>query len=275
MSKEIEPLTNPLVHYFVDEAGDDVLFNNKGKVLLGSEGCSRYFVVGLLQAADPAGLAQALDRLRASLLADPYFKGVPSMQPERQKTAFGFHAKDDLPEVRRAVFSVLLEHEFKFFAEVRDKQNVLAYVQERNIREPAYRYRPSELYDSTVARLFKNRLHTHDDYRVVFARRGTSDRTRAFSEALNLAKKRFEDTWQREVRSRVEVVAANPSQNVPLQAVDYMLWALQRHFERGESRFLEMMWSKVSLIHAVDETAHRPYGEYYTKKRPLFPAASE
>jgi hypothetical protein len=40
-------------------------------------------------------------------LADPYFKGVPSMQADAKKTALFFHAKDDLPEVRREVFRVL------------------------------------------------------------------------------------------------------------------------------------------------------------------------
>ena len=30
-------------HYFVDEAGDPSLFNAKGKVIVGTEGCSRYF----------------------------------------------------------------------------------------------------------------------------------------------------------------------------------------------------------------------------------------
>ena len=35
-----------LKQYFVDEAGDPVLFAAKGRVLVGSEGCSRYFAVG-------------------------------------------------------------------------------------------------------------------------------------------------------------------------------------------------------------------------------------
>ncbi len=60
---------------------------------------------------------------------------------------------------------------------------------------------------------------------------------------------------------------------MPLQAADYFLWALQRHFERGESRYIEMLWPKVGLIHAVDETGGAPYGVYYTKKKPLVKAS--
>ena len=32
-------------HYFVDEAGDLTLFGQRGKVLLGSPGCSKYSMV--------------------------------------------------------------------------------------------------------------------------------------------------------------------------------------------------------------------------------------
>ena len=67
-------------HYFVDEAGDPSLFNAKGKVIVGTEGCSRYFTLGKLDIAEPERLAIALDELRMNLLKDPYFEGVPSMQ---------------------------------------------------------------------------------------------------------------------------------------------------------------------------------------------------
>ena len=94
-------------YYFVDEAGDGTLFNKKGRVIVGTEGCSRYFILGLVDISDPDGVGCKLQNLRARLLEDPYFKGVPSMQPEAGKTAVAFHAKDDLPEVRREVFSLL------------------------------------------------------------------------------------------------------------------------------------------------------------------------
>ena len=75
-----------------------------------------------LDVADPVALGADLNALRQTLLADPYFSGVPSIQPERRKTAVAFHAKDDLPEVRREVFRVLLRHEIQFVAVVRDKK---------------------------------------------------------------------------------------------------------------------------------------------------------
>jgi hypothetical protein len=45
---EAEPQPAPsLEHYFVDEAGDPVLFDGRGRVLIGMEGCSRYFARNL------------------------------------------------------------------------------------------------------------------------------------------------------------------------------------------------------------------------------------
>ncbi len=69
-------------HYFVDESGDGVLFNRKGRVVVGAEGCSRFFILGLVDIPAPDILGRELYDLRTGLLADPYFKGVPSIQPE-------------------------------------------------------------------------------------------------------------------------------------------------------------------------------------------------
>jgi hypothetical protein len=66
-------------------------------------------------------------------------------------------AKDDVPEVRREVFSQLSRHGLHFYAVVRDKQQVLAYVRQRNDRNAVYRYSENELYDSLVRHLFRRR----------------------------------------------------------------------------------------------------------------------
>jgi len=92
---------------FVDEAGDPTLFHRSGKPIVDTPGCSRFFIIGKLEVEEPVSLAKALTDLRQELLADPYFAGVESFRPEREKTALLFHAKDDLPEVRYRVFNLL------------------------------------------------------------------------------------------------------------------------------------------------------------------------
>lgn len=264
-----EPPPGERMHYFVDEAGDPTLFDARGREMPGREGCSKFFMLGLLQVRNPAAITAELASLREALLADPYFRRVPSMQLEQRKTALAFHAKDDLPEVRREVYRVLMQHDVQFFAVVRNKTSVLDYVRRRNQNDESYRYHPNELYDTLVSRLFKNRLHLKPEVDVCFAARGKSDRSAALRNALETARRRFETQWSRSVDAAIHARESTPIREVPLQAVDYFLWALQRHYERGESRFAELIWPKVGVVQAIDETASAAYGTYYTKKKPL------
>jgi hypothetical protein len=117
MSKE-----SPIIkHYFVDEAGDLTLFNKRKQIVVGNEGSSSCFMVGMADILRPDDVKQKLDELRQELLNDPYFRAVPSMQPEQKKTAICFHAKDDLPEVRREVFKLLPSFEARIIIAVRRK----------------------------------------------------------------------------------------------------------------------------------------------------------
>lgn len=258
-------------HYFVDEAGDPSLFGRFGKVLVGSEGCSKFFMLGLLHVEDPLSLSQELTALRKKILADPYFAEVPSIQLSHKKTALSFHAKDDLPEVRREVFSLLLSRQdLRFFAIIRDKSKLLDFVQKRNNVEPGYRYNPNELYDYLVRRLFKNHLHLHDSYEVHFARRGASDRTNSLQNALETAQIRFMTSNNKDLlRPQINVIPEFSKENPVLQATDYFLWAVQRLYEHGEDRFVKLLWSSVKLIIDMDDNHIAKYGRYYDEKHPL------
>ncbi|MCX7014517.1 MAG: DUF3800 domain-containing protein [Candidatus Sumerlaeota bacterium] len=258
---------------YVDESGDGVLFDRKGRVVLDRYRGPRHFMLGLLEVPDPNGLDQAFRTLRAQLLSDPYFRRVPSMQRERRKTALFFHAKDDIPEVRREVCRILLEREMQFFAVVKTMSRVLEYVRQRNAIHPGYRYNPNELYDLTVRMLFKNRLHHSDSYTIVFARRGLRDRTSVLRCELITAQTRFCEEKGRLADARIQVLPRYPHEEAGLQAVDYFLWAVQRLYESHEDRYVDYLWPRVALVHDVDDTREKPYGRYYHKKKPLTAAA--
>jgi hypothetical protein len=261
-------------NYFVDEAGDGTLFTQKGRVVIGTKGCSRFFILGLLDIPAPDSLGAKLENLRTRLLADPYFKGIPSMQPERRKTALVFHAKNDLPEVRREVFTLLKEETgVRFFAIVTDKLRVLEYVRQRNERDTTYRYHPNELYDFLVRRLFRDRLHKDSGYYIHFSKRGKSDRTAALKSAIELARQHFYEKWGISSHAPVNIIAGSPAQYAGLQAVDYFMWALQRLYELGEERYVSYLWNAFRLVHDIDDTRRAGYGEYYTQKNPLTRAA--
>lgn len=256
-------------HYFVDEAGDPTLFDRKGHVIVGRQGCSRFFMLGMLHIEDPDSLDQELTALRQKLLADAYFKGVPSMQPQARKTAIAFHAKDDLAEVRREVSSVLLSHRLRFFAVVKEKQKLAQSVLMWHQQSETYRYRPNDLYDQLVSRLFTDQLHKADEFIIQFARRGASDRTASLHAALEKARARFKKKWNIVSNAPMTILAGTPAQATGLQAADYLLWVLQRFYERGESRFLELMWPAFRLVVDVDDTRKAKYGAYYGQKNPL------
>jgi hypothetical protein len=271
--KANKPVPAEMRHYFVDEAGDANLFNRHGRLRLGEEGCSRYFILGILDVPNPEQLSLDLNSLRVQLLSDPYFKKVPSMQERSQKTALAFHAKDDVPEVRREVFTYLSKQEFRFFAAVRDKSSVANYAVQRRERDRNYRYQPNELYDFMVRALFQNLLHKDDGYEIHFSKRGAQNRTAALRAALEIAREKFTRRWGIQSAAKLNVIAETPPQSGGLQAVDYYLWALQRFYERREDRYLEFLWPQFSLVHDLDDKRDHPYGRYYTQKKPLTLAA--
>lgn len=260
-------------YYFVDESGSGVLFNRFGRVVLDQDGVSVHFILGALTVKHPTKLHRELNRLRNDLLKDPYFAKVPSIKPGAKKTAQSFHAKDDIPEVRREVYRELMQHDLKFVSEVKSMRSVLRYVQERNKVDVEYRYHPNELYDFMVRLLFRNLLHKSDEINICFARRGNSDRTNALRVSILAAKKRFEQKTGIINQNNIHVIPDYSARNSGLQAVDYFIWALQRFYERGEDRYLSYIWPKVSLVHDVDDKHEKEYGVYYTKKKPLTLAA--
>jgi hypothetical protein len=267
---------NSIATWFVDEAGDPALFAKGGKVVVATEGCSRFFIEGKLECRDVGVLAADLASLRGDLLADPYFKGVPSFDPARQRTAVCFHAKDDPVEVRFMVFKLLARHDVRFVAVVRDKLKLLDYATQRRRIDPTYRYNPNghELYDELTRRLF-SRPHGDGEHSVVFAQRGHKPRTKAFADAIEHEYLAQESAFGIQRPRPLAVVGMFPKAHPGLQAVDYYLWALQRFYERGETRYLDFIWPQTLEIMDLDATLAKEHGRskdefvVFNKENPL------
>ena len=276
--RTLDANSEPASTLYFDEAGDPTLFAKGGKVVAGTVGCSRFFMLGKLEVMDAAALEQDLASLRANILADPYFRGVPSFDPARNKTAIAFHAKNDLPEVRHEVFKVLLRHELRFYAVVRDKLRLLDYVQQRNHIEPAYRYDPTgnELYDELTRELFGRVHRLGHTAKVIFAQRGTKPRLQAFRDAIQHADNAFTNDFDLKRSSITGVEASQPKYYAGLQAADYFLWALQRFYERGEERYVQLIWPQTTMVCDLDAAPLEPArkgdtkrGVTYNETRPL------
>ncbi len=254
-------------HFFVDEAGDLTLFDRRGRVIVGRPGVSRVFLVGLAHLPDPTGATHRLNKLKAELLADPYFRAVPSMMPNGGKTALCFHAKDDLPEVRREVFRLLPTLGAKVQVAIRRKADVSAAA--ALAHKLGQKLRPDSVYDDLVKRLFRNVLHKAEANHIVFARRGKSARQEALEGAIAKAKSNFIAKWGMPSHRPTIISSAYPSESAGLQVIDYYLWALQRLYERGEDRFFSLLADSYRLIMDLDDRRNKAYGEWYTDSNPL------
>jgi len=266
----MENVAPTIATYYVDEAGDGVLFGRKGRIRINEPDARKFFMLGMVRCADDQNAAQQFNALRQSLVLNPLYSGIPSMAPDAGKTARFFHAKDDHNEIRAKVFELLTQLDFRFFAVIKDMRNVLEYVQRRNLMDADYKYHPNELYDLTTRMLFKHRLHKESVYRITFARRGKSDRTNALKQELVRSRERFLEEHSKDLSAaKMELCPSYPWQSTCLQIADYMLWALQRCYEKGEDRFLRALWPKISLIHDVDDPNGKRYGTFFTRKSPL------
>jgi hypothetical protein len=95
------------LYVFVDEAGDPTLFANRRRAVVGSPGCSPFFILGRIEVDDRVKRQHRLAELRNSRLANPNLANVPAFEVARDTTSVMFHAKDVVPEVRCQIFKLL------------------------------------------------------------------------------------------------------------------------------------------------------------------------
>lgn len=252
-------------HYFVDEAGDLTLFNRRGEIIIGTPGCSNYFILATALVEEPHNLRKKIEELRSSVLLDSYLSKIPSIK----KTALAFHAKDDCPEVRHEFYKLIANIPVKIYAIVRRKKHVVRWVHNQNSFDQNWRYSADKIYDSCVKRLFKDRLHIATENYITFARRGKSIRNTALLQALNKAVENFEKKSGREISTMLNVISNYPSNEPCLQIADYALWALQRLYERHEERYFDYIRNKFIRIIDLDDKREKDYGVYYDERNQL------
>lgn len=255
-------------HYYVDEAGDLTLFDKKGRIIVGRENVSKYFMVGVACIPDPVYVGREVEKLRKALLADPYYTNVPSFKPENKKTAVCFHANKDLPEVRREIFKLLPTFNAKVIVAIRRK-SILAENAQTSFKVFGQKLNTNQVYDDLVKRLFRNLLHKAGKNEITFARRGKSAREEALRRAIEKAQENFFVKMSIVSNQPTNITACYPSESTGLQVVDYYLWALQRLYEKGEDRFYQSVVKDYRLIMDLDDTKRKEYGEWYSDSNPL------
>lgn len=222
--------------FFVDEAGDPTFYGKGKQVIIGHDGCSRTFSVGFLRTYDPQAIRSRLAEVRLEILDDRYLKDIPSVA----KTIRAFHAKDDCPEVRKLVYAALDRMDFAVQV-VLGRKHVQLFTTKHKSSQDLF-------YDDLVSHLFSRQLHLSTENTIVFARRGNKARQHALRAAVESGTRRFRERYKNAPETTVRIETNQPAQEPVLQAVDYVLWAVQRAFEKGEMRYFEYMRDKIELV---------------------------
>ncbi len=244
------------IYCFVDESGDPIFFNKKGKDLLKSEEVSPVFIVGYLETKNHNEITRKLNILREEIRNDDYLKGIPSIE----KTLKHFHVKDDCSEVREKVFKAIKEMEIEVYIIVARKDTA-QFINKFGGKD-------RKLYSYLVEKLFENRMHIYSEMDIYFSKMGNTVREHNMRDALEKAKVAFHKKWGKENHGDMRLFIQEPSQIATLQVIDYLIWTVYRVYTKREMRYYNFIQEKIKLIVDIFDSEKYPKN-YYNEKNPL------
>ena len=252
-------------HRFLDEAGDSTFFG-KGKIpIIGEEGVSNVFILGMVAYKTPLEAIRAdIQKLQSDIEHSAYYRKVPSVQKRIDKGGYFFHAKDDLPEIRKEFFNYIYSLDCSFQAVV-GRKNVGLFERKHNGNE-------AEFYADLLSHLLKDKFSKYPRLVINVAERANSTAIHNLEKGLKKAEERYCKKYPNKNNTAKIAFGVHKFKDEPLLSVsDYLCWVIQRVFERGETRFYDYMSDKISLV--LDVYDWQNFGEkhenYYTKTKPL------
>ena len=254
-----EPL--PVEHRFLDEVGDTTFYGSGKQVILGTEGVSLAFGMGIVRIDRPLPVVHAeILALQKQVEADPLLNVIPSVAKRVARGGFFFHACKDAPEVR-ALF-------LHYLRELPCEAEVVMARKIPSLFALKHHGKDDEFYADVLSHLIKGRLKRPQRLVLNIAERGSSTRARVLDEALAKATGRAGKRWAAdELRGKVVFNIQTPSREPLLTVADYLGWAVQRVFEKGEIRFYDYLRDKIRLVVDLYDTAnyanHRNYYDHH------------
>jgi hypothetical protein len=251
-------------HRFLDETGDTTFYGKGRRLIIGREGVSFSFGLGVTKINAPLDVVrQEILKLQTQVEADPLLNTLPSVRKRVNSGGFYFHACKDTPDVR----AVLLRY-------IRDLPCEAELVVARKIPalfERQHNGREDEFYADLLAHLIKNRLKRAGTLVLNVAERGSSTREKVLTSALALATERAAKKWGAvNLKARAVFNVQNPRSEPLLSVSDYLCWAVQRVFELGEMRHYNYLGEKIRLVvDLYDRDKYAFYRNYYHRKNPL------
>ena len=242
--------------YFFDEAGDPQILGRKGVNLIEKGTSSKTFMVGYLETKEPHEFRKALENLREQIAQDEYFAEIPSIESTKKM----FHANKDCSEVREKVFKLLKNIDFDFYCIVARKN--------LDLFRKKFDLKPAKVYEYLVSKLLENRLHLYKNIDCYFSSMGNVVRKENMQNAIKNAICTFEKKWKLKNENNIRIIIQKSSEEPLLQACDYVLWTIQRAYEKGEFRYYNFIKDKIKLVHDIFDFEKYPKN-YYTPKNIL------
>ncbi len=169
---------------------------------------------------------------------DRYLKDIPSIQ----KTLRGFHAKNDCPEVRKAVFETLDKLDFSVQVIVARKLEPL-FVSRHKQSQDAF-------YNDLTSKLFERQLHLASQNTITFARRGNKVNQHALRAAVDAGIAAFRRKYLNATSTSVSLETALPplfAGNKDPYARRFPRWHKTEFEAWGGRRAVIGVCSKISL----------------------------
>jgi hypothetical protein len=267
-------------HRFLDESGDTTFYGKGRKNILGTNGVSNCFIIGMLKIKQPLNeVREAVNELQQKVANDPYFD-VASIRDKKASHGYYFHAKNDLPEVRKLFLDFINSIDCSFEAVV-GRKNIERY-------ETKHKGKEQYFYADMLSHLLKNKLQKNEKLVLHIAERGKCTKNANLELALEKAKERVAinnnhksiintEEWcnlkhltRKDIVSNVVFNVTQPIQEPVLNIADYFCWAIQNVFEKGEVRYYNFIKEKISLVVDVyDHEKYEGWKNYYGPKNPL------
>lgn len=251
-------------HYFLDEAGDSTFYGKGRAPILGQEGVSSCFILGLLKINEPLDqIRKKVVDLQNQIASDPYYESILSILKKKASHGYYFHAKDDIPEVRKAAYELIRGIDCSFEAVVARKIYYL-YENKHNGKE-------AEFYADLLSHLIKKRLWEYDRLVLNVSQQKKCTTHINLQKGLNKAMANFKPyPLYRAHNYKVVFNVQKPTFEPLLNIADYLCWSVQRVFERGETRYYDYVRDKISVVWDIYDFAGALNGRnYYSKKRRL------
>lgn len=251
-------------HRFLDEAGDTTFYGKGKKNIIGTNGVSNVFILGMIKIKDPLDeVRNKINALQEKITSDEYYH-VPSVLKKINNNGYYLHATDDLPEVRKEMFDLMKTINCSFEAVV-GRKSIERY-------ETKHKGREEYFYADLLSHLLKNKLSKYDKLVIHISERGKSTKNHNLELAFLKAKQRFsKKNGNSSMKTEVVFNVNYPTKDSLLNLADYFCWTIQRVFEKGEIRYYNFIKEQIKLVIDIYDTEnYECWKNYYdNKKNPL------